>query len=70
MRQASFPFHNSQKSAVILEVPSVVKTKSRRCSVHFTYKQNKKCEKDNLNDYKYHEGMRRLHFMALQVEVK
>ena len=50
MRQASFPFHNSQKFALILEVPSVEKTKLRRRSVHFTYKQNKKCEMDNFND--------------------
>ena len=46
VRQTSFPFHNSQKSALILAVPGVEKTKSRRCSVHFTYKQNKKCETD------------------------
>ena len=24
----------------------------------------------NFNDYQYREGMRRLHFMALQIEVK
>ena len=50
VRQASFPFHNSQKFALILEVPSVEKTKLRRRSVHFTYKQNKKCEMDYFND--------------------
>ena len=69
MRQAPFPFHNSQKSALILEVPGVEKIKSRRCSVHFTYKQNKKYEMDHFNDYQY-EGMRRFHFMALQIKVK